>query len=107
MISRLFPYDKTVLDINCRERHNRHFVLSNYIFENRAVCEIMWENIVEVGRTQMVIWRVRIACWIRKATGRAVAYTTLQTGRSRVRFPMVSLEFFIDIILPAALWPWS
>jgi hypothetical protein len=25
---------------------------------------------------------------------------------SRVRFPMVSLEFFIDIILPAALWSW-
>jgi hypothetical protein len=28
----------------------------------------------------------------------------LQVGRSRVRFPMVSLEFFIDIILLAALW---
>ena len=26
-----------------------------------------------------------------------------QDGRSRVRFPMVSLEFFIDIDLPAAL----
>ena len=33
--------------------------------------------------------------------------TALQAKRSRVQFPMVSLEFFIDIILPAALWPWS
>jgi hypothetical protein len=31
--------------------------------------------------------------------------TELKTGRSRVRFPMVSLEFFIVIILPGALWP--
>ena len=30
--------------------------------------------------------------------------TALQDGRSRVRFPM-SLEFLIDIIRPAALWP--
>ena len=30
----------------------------------------------------------------------------LQAGRLLVWFPMVSLEFFIDIILPAALWLW-
>ena len=36
--------------------------------------------------------------------GSAVAWgTALQAGRSRVRFPLVSLEFFIGIILPAAL----
>jgi hypothetical protein len=33
--------------------------------------------------------------------------STLQTGRSRFRFPVVSLEFFSDIILPVALWPWG
>ena len=27
----------------------------------------------------------------------------LQTGRSPVQFPMVSLEFFSDVILPVAL----
>ena len=31
----------------------------------------------------------------------------LQTGRSRVRFPMVSLEFFSDIKLPVVLWSWG
>jgi len=31
--------------------------------------------------------------------------TALQVGRSRVRFPMVSMEFFNDIILPFVLGP--
>jgi hypothetical protein len=31
--------------------------------------------------------------------------TALQAGMSRVRFPMVSPEFLIDIIIPDGLWP--
>jgi hypothetical protein len=42
------------------------------------------------------------------ARGGAVGLgTALQAGRSWFRFPMVSLEFFINIILPTALWSWG
>ena len=47
----------------------KHIMCSAILFfENRNVYEIMWENIVEGGKTQMTIWRMRIACWIPKAT---------------------------------------
>ena len=40
------------------------------------------------------------------AKGDAVGFDTeLKAGRSRIRFPMVSLEFLINVILSAALWP--
>jgi hypothetical protein len=44
---------------------------------------------------------IKPAC---SAVGRG---TALQAGWSRVRFPKVSLEFFIDRIFPAALWPFG
>jgi hypothetical protein len=33
-----------------------------------------------------------------------LSVTALQTGKSRVEFPMESLEFFTDLVLPVALW---
>ena len=45
--------------------------------------------------------------WGHAAGGTGGRGTALQAGRSRVRFPIGSLEFYINIILPAALWPWG
>jgi len=57
------------------------------------------------------MWTVRKYLPHRKSKKYAVVQffcrTALQAGRSRVRFPMLSLQFFFDITLPAALWPWN
>jgi hypothetical protein len=45
--------------------------------QNRAVYEIMWKNFVEPGRPQMTVWRMRIACWIPKATNTQSQYVML------------------------------
>jgi hypothetical protein len=51
--------------------------LCSVTFENPAVYEITWENIVERGRPQMTIWRMRIACWIPKTTNTHTGYVIL------------------------------
>jgi hypothetical protein len=43
-------------------------MFSNFFFENCAVFENKRKNILHPGRSQMTIWRLRIACWILKAT---------------------------------------
>jgi len=37
----------------------------------------MCKNTVQLARPQMIIWRMRIACWITKATGTRSVYVIL------------------------------
>ena len=39
-----------------------------FFFENFAVYEVMWKNIVQPHRPQMKIRHVHITCWIPKVT---------------------------------------
>jgi len=60
-----------MLQTNVVEEIKTHILCSVTLFffsENLAVYEIMWKNIVERVRPQMTLWRMRIACWITKAT---------------------------------------
>jgi len=51
------------------EKIKTHILCAVIFFsENCAVYEITWENMVKRGRPHMTIWRMRIACWITKAT---------------------------------------
>jgi hypothetical protein len=54
-------------DSSCKGNQNHILCLITFPPENRAVYEIMWKN-TEEGEGHMTIWRMRIACWIPKAT---------------------------------------
>jgi hypothetical protein len=58
---------KNSSDKICREIQNTLYIRF-FFWKNRIFYVIMWKNIVERGRPQMTIWRMRIACWITIAT---------------------------------------
>ena len=49
------------------EKIKTHILCSINVYENRAVYEIMWKNMVVTDRLQITVWRMRITCWIPKA----------------------------------------
>ena len=61
---------RNVSEKSCRENQNTHFVFSNvFFFETRAICEIVWKNIVDLGRAQMIYGACALyAWWLRPQT---------------------------------------
>jgi hypothetical protein len=81
-ISLNYSYNEKCFRKSCRENQNTQFALDIFV-ENSAVYEIMWgKNILEPERLQMTTWRMRIACWIRKATNTHSEYVI------RLAFPL-------------------
>ena len=45
-----------------------YIVFSNFLSQIVLVYEIKWKTMLETDRPQMTTWRMRISCWITKAT---------------------------------------
>jgi len=46
---------------NCGESPNTHFMSSNFYYGYCAIFEVMWKNIVELGRPQRTLLHLCIA----------------------------------------------
>ena len=66
---------RNVSDKLYRENQKTH--VQYFFSENRAVYEIMLENIVQPGRPQITIRHMRTACWIPEATNTLLEYVIL------------------------------
>jgi hypothetical protein len=53
---------------SCRKNQNTHFVFSNFLPKIVPFMRQCEKNMAQPGRPQTTIWRMRIACWVTKAT---------------------------------------
>jgi len=61
---------------NVVEEIKTHFMFNNF-FLSKTMYEIMWENAVDLDRPQMMIRRMRFACWTSKTTNTHSGYEIL------------------------------
>jgi hypothetical protein len=79
--------------------------------ENNAVRETMWKSTVEPDRPQMTIWRMRIACWITKATNTLTIFNTYFSTTTMVARPHLIVTLYIHclsgytVVTLIQLWP--
>ena len=86
------------------QQHSRKLLMMDILMSETCWAHKKWNK--TASDIKLVFHSsTRLACWFIYLSYNDCA--ALQIGRSLVRFQMVSLEFFIDIIFPIALWPWG
>ena len=63
------------------QQQKTYFMSNNFFPENGALFDTMWKNIVSPGRPPIIMWRMRSARWIPKATDRHSEYGIFVTFR--------------------------
>jgi len=76
----------------------------------------MWNNIVGLGRPWMTLWRMRIACWITRATNKQTHTHTLRirntysfflaTVVARTRLIITLYYFVVSCVVPVGSVSW-
>ena len=70
-----FFLELEIFQTNFVKNIKTHFMI--IFFLNIDVYDIMWQNIVKLGRSQMTIWLIRIANWIPTSTNTHSEYVIL------------------------------
>jgi len=112
--------ERQIISISKFHRKNLHFPSNNGIHRNSCRCvascnkssllytkwnSSLFRHIINLfGALAMQSVHLKVR---KEERNHFCLPSALQAGRSRVWFSMLSLEFFIEIILPVALRPWG
>ena len=98
---------RNVLDKNCRENQNTHFIFNNFFRKSHR----LWDNIEKYSGDRgaindITIWRIRVAWWISKAISTyAHAHARVPTcTHARTRRHADTDQYVIRIAFPQQQW---
>jgi hypothetical protein len=90
-------------NVSCKRYTENRTILCSTIFfppENRAVCEIIWNNIAERGRTHgNIIRHMRIACWMPTDTNTLSKYIIFIASHFNIGYTNAS-QYYVIRTLP-------
>jgi hypothetical protein len=91
-----------------RKSKHTHFKCNNCFFENRAVYDIMWKNILEPDRPQVTIWCMRIAFWVTKATNTlsGISNTYCFSTAAMVARTRLNVTLYVPCLLVLLFFVW-